>query len=158
MRARVLTRDETDRASGRGVGMAVVKATSRSSTAPMSLDTAPGEGTRFLIELPLTPLDHRRADRTQSGDLHLRGAAAPGAGGGRDRSRRPAPARTGTRIAPLRGGSLPIVRSTAVRHRASRRGAVLHVFVVGAGRDGRRRGRRSLSGQREIVVRRMAMN
>ena len=48
------TREVADRAAGRGVGMAVVRATIRGLGGELSLTTAPGQGTRFTIELPLT--------------------------------------------------------------------------------------------------------
>src|SRR4030095_7736728 len=48
------TKEETDRASGRGVGMAVVKATVEELSGTMALDTEPGQGTRFIIRLPVT--------------------------------------------------------------------------------------------------------
>ena len=47
-------RDETDRASGRGVGMAVVKETIEELSGTLTLDTEPGEGTRYIIQLPVT--------------------------------------------------------------------------------------------------------
>jgi two-component system, chemotaxis family, sensor kinase CheA len=48
------TKDEADRASGRGIGMAVVKNTILEMGGSISLDSRPGEGTRFTINLPLT--------------------------------------------------------------------------------------------------------
>lgn len=48
------TRDEADRASGRGVGMAVVRSTIAELGGSMRLATSPGAGSRFTIELPLT--------------------------------------------------------------------------------------------------------
>ena len=48
------TRDETDRASGRGVGMARGARTVEELSGTLSLETEPGRGTRFVIELPLT--------------------------------------------------------------------------------------------------------
>ena len=48
------TRDDADMTSGRGVGMDVVAATIRTLAGELSVDTAPGLGTRFTIELPLT--------------------------------------------------------------------------------------------------------
>ena len=48
------TKEETDRASGRGVGMAVVKAMVEELSGTMALDTEPGQGTRFIIRLPVT--------------------------------------------------------------------------------------------------------
>ena len=48
------TRDESDRASGRGVGMSVVQATVEELSGTLRLETEPGTGTRFVLELPLT--------------------------------------------------------------------------------------------------------
>ena len=48
------TRDEADMTSGRGVGMEVVRSTVRALAGELSLDTTPGRGTRFVVELPLT--------------------------------------------------------------------------------------------------------
>jgi two-component system chemotaxis sensor kinase CheA len=48
------TRDEADRASGRGVGMDVVRRVVEEMGGSVSLDTVVGRGTRFLIQLPLT--------------------------------------------------------------------------------------------------------
>jgi two-component system, chemotaxis family, sensor kinase CheA len=48
------TRDEADRASGRGVGMAVVRTVVEELGGSLTLDTRAGRGTRFAIQLPLT--------------------------------------------------------------------------------------------------------
>ena len=48
------TRGEADMASGRGVGLDVVRATVQGLGGRMQMETAPGRGTRFRIELPLT--------------------------------------------------------------------------------------------------------
>lgn len=48
------TRDEADRESGRGVGMAVVAAAVRELGGRLRLETAPGRGTEFVLQLPLT--------------------------------------------------------------------------------------------------------
>lgn len=48
------TREEADRISGRGVGMAVVRATVEELGGTLTVDTEPGSGTRFAITLPLT--------------------------------------------------------------------------------------------------------
>ena len=48
------TREHADLASGRGVGMAVVKNTIAELGGMLQLDTQPGSGTRFTIHLPLT--------------------------------------------------------------------------------------------------------
>jgi two-component system chemotaxis sensor kinase CheA len=48
------TKDESDRASGRGFGMAVVRKTVQDLGGTLRLASTPGVGTRFTIELPLT--------------------------------------------------------------------------------------------------------
>src|SRR5688572_28141469 len=48
------TRDESDRVSGRGFGMAVVRTTVQELGGVMRMDSEPGAGTRFSIDLPLT--------------------------------------------------------------------------------------------------------
>jgi two-component system chemotaxis sensor kinase CheA len=48
------TRDEVDRASGRGVGMAVVRGTVEDLGGTLDLETQQGAGTTFRITLPLT--------------------------------------------------------------------------------------------------------
>jgi two-component system, chemotaxis family, sensor kinase CheA len=48
------TRDQADRASGRGVGMAIVKTAVEQLGGSLSLKTQAGQGTQFRIQLPLT--------------------------------------------------------------------------------------------------------
>jgi two-component system, chemotaxis family, sensor kinase CheA len=48
------TRDEADRASGRGVGMAVVNTAMHELGGALSMTSQVGEGTRFILRLPLT--------------------------------------------------------------------------------------------------------
>jgi two-component system chemotaxis sensor kinase CheA len=48
------TRDDVDRAAGRGMGMSVVLSTVRELGGHLSLETEEGRGTRFTIRLPLT--------------------------------------------------------------------------------------------------------
>lgn len=48
------TRDEADRASGRGVGMSVVRRTVEELGGTLTVQTQPGHGTTFQITLPLT--------------------------------------------------------------------------------------------------------
>jgi len=48
------TRDEADRTSGRGVGMDVVRSAVRALAGELSMESVPGRGTAFTIELPLT--------------------------------------------------------------------------------------------------------
>lgn len=48
------TRDEADRAAGRGVGMAVVNNVVRELGGILAMHSEPGRGTRFMLRLPLT--------------------------------------------------------------------------------------------------------
>lgn len=48
------TREDTDRASGRGVGMTVVQGAIRELGGNLTLETQEGRGTQFTIRLPLT--------------------------------------------------------------------------------------------------------
>lgn len=48
------TRDEADRAAGRGVGMTVVHRTVRELSGSLSLEFEPGQWTEFTLRLPLT--------------------------------------------------------------------------------------------------------
>jgi two-component system chemotaxis sensor kinase CheA len=48
------TRDEADRTSGRGVGMDVVRSAVRALAGELSMESVPGRGTAFTIDLPLT--------------------------------------------------------------------------------------------------------
>jgi len=48
------TRDESDRAAGRGVGMSVVRDAVQQLAGTLSLTSIPGRGTRFSMQLPLT--------------------------------------------------------------------------------------------------------
>lgn len=48
------TRDEADRAAGRGVGMAVVNSATRELGGTLAMHSQRGNGTRFILRLPLT--------------------------------------------------------------------------------------------------------
>jgi two-component system chemotaxis sensor kinase CheA len=148
------TRDESDRASGRGVGMAVVKATVEDLNGTLSLDTAPGEGTRWLVELPLT-LSIADALIAHVGD---RTFAVPQAQVREVIAVEPASIRRIERheLTPFRGGTLPLLRLSDVFGLPAAPGRALHVFVVGAGRDAVGIAVDRIAGQREIVVRTMA--
>jgi len=145
------TREETDRASGRGVGMAVVKTTVEDLNGRMSLETAPGRGTRFRIELPLTlaivdALIAHVGDRT---------FAVPQANVREVFEVDPALLRRLERneIVPFRDGTLAVVRLSEVFGVEARPGRALHAFVVGAGADAVAVAVDRISSQREIVVR-----
>jgi two-component system chemotaxis sensor kinase CheA len=148
------TRDVTDRASGRGVGMSVVKNTIQELNGSLSLQTVKGEGTRYIIELPLTlsiadALIARVGDRTfavpQSSvreviELELSALRLVGQ----------------HEIAPFRGGVIPIHRLGRLFGIPEEHRTRLHVFVIGSGGDATGLAVDRILGQREIVVRTMA--
>jgi two-component system chemotaxis sensor kinase CheA len=148
------TREETDRASGRGVGMAVVKTTIEELNGRLALQTSPGEGTRFVIELPLT-LSITDALIAHVGD---RTFAVPQGNVREVVEIDPAAVRVLERheLAPFRGGSLPILRLSRLFDIAAKPRRALHVLVVGSGTDAVGIAVDQVSGQREIVVRSMA--
>ena len=135
------TRDEADRASGRGVGMAVVQPPSRSWAGRWRCDTRPGRGTRFVIELPLT-LAITDAIIAHVGDQTFAVPQAAVREVIEVEPRRCARSRT-TRSCRIAAASLPIVRLAGCSGSPSGRGGALHVFVVGTGLDARRPRRRS---------------
>jgi two-component system, chemotaxis family, sensor kinase CheA len=145
------TRDETDRGSGRGVGMAVVKSTIQQLNGTLSLHTEPRVGTRFTIELPLT-LSITEAMIATVGD---RTFAVPQGSVREVIEIEPATLRTVEEheIVPYRGGALPIVRLARVFGIAERPRRSLHAFVIGSGLEAVGVVVDRISGQREIVVR-----
>jgi two-component system chemotaxis sensor kinase CheA len=148
------TREETDRASGRGVGMAVVKSTVQQLNGTLALDTEPGRGTRFIIELPLT-LSITDAMIATVGD---RTFAVPQSSVREVIEVEPSALRAieNHEIFPYRGGILPIVRLSRLFGIAERPRRALHAFVIGTGLDAVGIAVDHIKGQREVVVRTMA--
>ena len=145
------TRDAADRAAGRGVGMEVVQRAVRELGGAMTLDSSPGEGTRFLIDLPLT--------------LAITDAIIASVGGQQfalpqSSVREVVEIDTETvrrlensEIVPYRGGVLPIVRLSSIFGLPPRPGRALYVFVVGTGLAAVGVAVDRIHTQREIVVR-----
>jgi two-component system chemotaxis sensor kinase CheA len=148
------TRDESDRVSGRGVGMDVVKKTVEDLNGTIELQSVQGEGTRWVIELPLT-LSITDALIAHVGD---RTFAVPQASVREVVEIDPAAIRQIEQheIVPFRGGMLPILRLAHVFGIAPRPRRALHVFVFGTGLDAVGIAVDKIAGQREIVVRSMA--
>ena len=148
------TRDETDRGSGRGIGMAVVKSTIQQLSGTLALDTEPGRGTRFTIELPLT-LSITEAMIAVVGD---RTFAIP-QGSVREVieidhvSLRSIEAHE---IVPYRGGVLPVLRLSKLFGITEQARRSLHAFVIGSGLEAVAIAVDRITGQREIVVRALA--
>lgn len=148
------TKQETDRASGRGVGMAVVKATVEELSGTISLDTDPGQGTRFIIRLPVT----LAISDALIGRVGTEAFAVP-QGSVREVIE---VAESDVRqleqneIAPYRDGALPIVRLSRLFGIQSSGRARFHVFVLGHGSSAMGIAVDQIVGQREIVVRTIA--
>ena len=144
------TRDEADRGSGRGVGMAVVRQTVRELGGTLSLRTVRGQGTTFSIVLPLTlaitdAIIAQVADHTfaipQSSVREVI-EVDPGAVYALERNE----------LMTHRGASLPIVRLANLFALPAERRPRLHAIVVGAGLAAVGLVVDRIIGQREIVV------
>jgi two-component system chemotaxis sensor kinase CheA len=119
----------------------------------VALDTAPGEGARFVIELPLTLAITDAIVAAVGGQLF----AVPQSGVREVIEVDPGALRAieNHEIAAYRGGVLPIVRLAAICRRQPRPGRAMHVFVVGQGASTVGVAVDRIHGQREIVVRPM---
>jgi two-component system chemotaxis sensor kinase CheA len=148
------TRRDADLASGRGMGMSVVRTTVQELGGTMSVDTEPGRGTRFTIALPLTlaitdaliAVAHGHTFAVPQSSVQevveIDGAAV----------RR----LEGAELVPHRGRSLPLLRLSALLALGGDEPSRLHAFVVGSGQDAVALGVDRILGQREIVVRTLA--
>lgn len=148
------TRDAADRASGRGVGMAVVLTTVRELGGSLTLDTVRGQGTRFAMELPLT-LAITDAIIGVAGDQTF---AIPQAAVREVIEIDPVTVRRmeGHELVPYRGGALPMVRLSDLFALTPRPRQHLHALVAGHGRSAVGLVFDRIVGQREVVIRAMA--
>jgi two-component system chemotaxis sensor kinase CheA len=148
------TRDETDRGSGRGIGMAVVKSTIQQLSGALSLDTETGRGTSFTIELPLT-LSITEAMIAVVGD---RTFAVPQGSVREVIELDPTSLRAieANEIAPYRGGVLPVLRLSRLFGIPEHPQRSFHAFVIGSGLEAVGIVVDRITGQREIVVRAFA--
>ena len=145
------TRDEADRASGRGVGMSVVKNTVLGLGGVLALNSEVGRGTRFTIQLPVT--------------LAIADALIVSAGGHKfaipqssvrevmEIEPRSVRAFENNEIIHYRGGALPIVRLARLFGLEEKYERAFHAFVIGSGLNGVGIAVDRILGQREIVVR-----
>jgi two-component system, chemotaxis family, sensor kinase CheA len=145
------TRDVADRASGRGVGMAVVRRTIEELGGTLSIDTARGEGTRFLLELPLTLAIADALIGRVGDDLF----AVPQSMVREVIEVEPSDINVleNNELVPYRGGALPMFRLARLFGLREERTRRLHVFVVGQGSAAAGIAVDKIVGQREIVVR-----
>jgi len=148
------TKEETDRASGRGVGMAVVKATVEELSGTIALDTEPGQGTRFIMRLPVT----LAITDALIGRVGNEAFAIPQGSVREVIEVAEADVRQleENEIAPYRDGALPIVRLSRLFGIARTPTARFHAFVLGHGATAIAIAVDRIVGQREIVVRTMA--
>jgi len=145
------TKDDADRASGRGVGMAVVKDTVERLSGTIALDSEPGQGTRFTIQLPLTLAI---ADALL-GRVGTEFFAVPQSAVREVIEVTSAEVRQieGHEITPYRQGSLALVRLAQLFGIDGEPPARFHVFVIGSGAAAIGIAVDRVVGQREIVVR-----
>jgi two-component system chemotaxis sensor kinase CheA len=134
--------------------MDVVRSAVRELGGLLTLDTAPGEGTRFLIELPVT-LAIADAILARVGTQTF---AVPQSAVREVLEVNPETLRAleNHEIAQYRGAALPIIRLSTVFGIPPRPGRALHVFVIGHGLAAVGVAVDRILGQREIVVRPMA--
>ena len=145
------TREAADLASGRGVGMAVVKNTVQELGGTLTLDTVAGHGTRFAIELPLT----LAITDAIIGTVGERTFAVPQSAVREVIEVDPETVRAleNNEIVAHRGAVLPLVRLATVFGIEPRPRRRLHVLVAGGARGAIGVVFDRVLGQREIVVR-----
>lgn len=145
------TRDASDRVSGRGFGMAVVRNTIQELGGSMRLTSEPGQGTRFTFELPVT-LAITDALIARVGTQAF---AVPQVAVREVIEVDTAAIRMleGREIFQYRGTALPIVRLATVLNIQAAPPARYHAFVAGSGSAAVGLLVDRIVGQREIVVR-----
>ena len=145
------TRDESDRMSGRGFGMNVVREALHELGGSMQLETTPGVGTKFTIELPLT-LAITAAMLARVGDQIF---AVP-QGSVREVAEIDAAAiraLQGSEIVEFRGGPLPVIRLARALGFPETPRERFHAFIIGTGPAAVGLLVDRIVGHREIVVR-----
>jgi two-component system chemotaxis sensor kinase CheA len=145
------TREESDRASGRGFGMAVVRRTVQELGGALRLWTEPGQGTKFTIELPLT-LAITDALLARIGSHQF---AVPQASVREVIELEESAIRRveDAEVVAYRGMALPVLRLAQELGLESAAGTRVHAFVLGQGTAAVGLVVDRIIGQREIVVR-----
>jgi two-component system chemotaxis sensor kinase CheA len=145
------TRADSDRASGRGVGLSVVKSAVDELSGAMSLESEPGVGSRFMLDLPVT---------LAITDALIAKVGAETFAVPQGSVREVIEVATASllqvernEMVAYRGGALPIVRLSRLFELAESTGDRLHVFVVGSGAAALGIAVDRIVGQREVVVR-----
>jgi two-component system, chemotaxis family, sensor kinase CheA len=148
------TRDSSDRASGRGVGMSVVQAAVHELSGTLRLETEKGTGTRFVIELPVTLAITDALIAKVGGETFAIPQASV-----REVVEVPVQALLQVErneMTPYRGAALPVVRLSRLFGLPDSTRERLHLFVIGAGAAAIGIAVDRIVGQREIVVRAIA--
>ena len=145
------TREASDRVSGRGFGMNVVRETLQELGGTITLQTEPGKGTRFIIELPLT-LAITAAMLARVGDQIFavpQAAVREVAEFEADAIR----ALQGAEVVEFRGAPLPVLRLSTTLGIAPSAATRFHAFIIGTGAAAVGLLVDRIVGHREIVVR-----
>jgi two-component system chemotaxis sensor kinase CheA len=144
------TREKADRASGRGVGMAVVRDTVEGLGGILTVESLPGRGTTFRMTMPLT-LAITDAIVAHVGDqifavpqTAVREVVEVDANLMR--------AFEHNELMPYRGGTLPMVRVSEIFAMPAAPRPRYHAVVVGTGQSALGLIVDRISGQREVVV------
>ena len=145
------TRDASDRVSGRGFGMNVVRETLQELGGTIQLETEPGQGTRFIIELPLT-LAITAAMITRVGD-HIFAVPQSAVREVAEIAGAAIRALQGVEMVEFRGAPLPVVRMAAVLDLPESSGDRFHALIIGSGAAAVGLLVDRIVGHREIVVR-----
>ncbi len=145
------TREQSDRASGRGVGMDVVRTTIEELGGAMRLETTAGSGTRFTIELPLTlAITDAFIARVGTETFAVPQAAVREV---IEIDSRTIKTLERNEVVPYRGIAMPVIRLASVLNIPVGPAPRLHAFVVGQGQAAVGVIVDRILGQREIVVR-----
>lgn len=145
------TRREADRASGRGMGMSVVRTTVQELGGTLRVDTGPGRGTRFIMSLPLTLaitdalIAEANGQRFAVPQNAVQEVLEIDSASIREIERH--------ELVPYRGRSLPLLRLRDLFGFPRAAPGRFHAFVIGGGPDAVALGVDRILGQREIVVR-----
>jgi two-component system, chemotaxis family, sensor kinase CheA len=145
------TRDEADLASGRGIGMAAVRAAVGELGGSLTMTTRQGEGTRFTIRLPLTLMIADSLMITASNQRFAIPQTAVSEVLSVDSSA--IKVLENNEVISFRGAVLPIVRLTRVFRLSAPKQERLHVLVIANGGSPTGLAVDRIDGQREIVVR-----
>jgi len=148
------TRDESDRASGRGVGMSVVQAVVDELSGTLRLETEKGTGTRFVIELPVTlAITDALIAKVGSETFAIpQGSVREVIAVALDTLLQV----EGNEVMPHRGAALPVVRLSRLFGLPESTRNRLHLFVVGTGGAAIGIAVDRIVVQRQIVVRSIA--